>query len=129
MFQLTPLHFNRAILLFRFVGAFSRQQYSAINSNRQPSMPASKHDSAENEFAECMPRAGERICVPWNARGDTNAAVRGDDFENDIERRKDDWVSLKLPSLGDRDKEDCQTDPPKIVCELATQLLSDEVAP
>ena len=91
-------------------------------------MPASDHNRTEDQFAEHMPAAGETVVDAGQADADADAAVGGNDFEDDVEDRIVDGIGLELARLGDGDEEDREDDPPEIVGELAAELLADEVA-
>ena len=75
-----------------------------------------------------MPPAAKGVCNIGQADGDANAAVAGDDFEEDVEDGVVDGVAFELGGFGYGDEEDGEDDPPEVVGELAAELLADEVA-
>lgn len=90
-------------------------------------MPAPQHDRAKNQFTEGMPTPAEAVRHIREADADADAAVGGDDFEEDVEDGVIDWVALELGGFGDGDEEHGEDDPPDVVGELAAELLADEV--
>lgn len=75
-----------------------------------------------------MPPAGETVILPGKADADADAAVGGDDLEDDVEDGVIEGVGLELAGFGDGDEEHGEDDPPEVVGELAAELLADEVA-
>ena len=90
-------------------------------------MPATNHDRAEDQLAEDVPAATEAIRHIGQTDTDAHASVRGDDLEDDVEDGIIDRVALELAGFGDGDEEDCEHDPPRVVRQLAAELLPDEV--
>lgn len=75
-----------------------------------------------------MPRPAERVIFAWKADADADAAIRGDNLEDDVKGRVGDWILGVVRRLGDGNEEDCERNPPDVVAELGAELLMDEVA-
>ena len=75
-----------------------------------------------------MPAPAKGVGHVWQADGDTDAAVAGDDFEEDVEDRVVDWIAVELGGFCYGDEEDGEDDPPEVVGQLAAELLADKVA-
>ena len=74
-------------------------------------MSPSNHDGNEYQFTQRMPNPRERVVVEWNTQGEPNSAIGADDFEDDVPGRIVLPVGISvdnLPTLDDRDQEDCQ---------------------
>lgn len=106
---------------------FVWKENGTVDADGQPPMTAAQHDGAEHEFAGDVPRAAETVCVPRYAGADSHTSVRRHDLEDDVERGEHDWISLELAGFDRRDDEHRQGDPPQVVAELRSQLLTDEV--
>lgn len=75
-----------------------------------------------------MPAPTEAIRYVRQSHREPHGAVGGDDLEDDVEDGVVDRVALEGGRLNDGDEEDGEDDPPKVVRELTTELLADEVA-
>ena len=75
-----------------------------------------------------MPPATKTIRDIGQTDRNANAAVCGDDFEEDVEDGVGGGVGFELGGFGYGDEEDGEDDPPEVVGELAAELLADEVA-
>ena len=84
---------------------FARQQHRAIDGHRQAAMTPADHDSTQDQLAQRVPTAAEAVGGVGQANADADAAVGGDDLEDDVEDRVGHGVSLKLARLNDVDEE------------------------
>ena len=91
-------------------------------------MPPPDHHRTQNEFTSRVPRSAEAICLIRHADTNAHGTVCADDFEDVVEDAEVDGVTLEGAGLDHVDEEDGEDDPPKVVGELAAELLADEVA-
>ena len=126
--RISPIQPNQCIFLLRRPQMLPRQKHRPVNRNGQPPMPPPDHHRTQNQFTSRVPRAAEAVCLVRHA--DTNAygAVSADDLENVVKDAEVDGVALEGAGLDYIDEEDGKDDPPKVVGELAAELLADEVA-
>lgn len=62
-----------------------------------------------------MPGTAERVVVIWDAKGESDSTVGGDDFEDDAEDAET-WRGYgESGALDDTNEEDCEDEPPQIV--------------
>ena len=92
-------------------------------------MPSSDHNSTQNQLAEGVPPATEAIGNIRQANTNADTSIGRDDLKKDVEDGIINWVALELRSFRDANEEDCKNNPPDIVSELTTKLLSYEVGP
>lgn len=91
-------------------------------------MPASQHDRSQNELADRVPGATKgRICARIT-NTNTDTAVGGDNFEDDVEGRIAHRVLAIVGGLGNGNEKDREGNPPDVMAELRSELLVDKVA-
>lgn len=75
-----------------------------------------------------MPCTTKRVTLAGIPNSDTDAAVCGHSFENNIESRKGQGFSCEVIRFDDCYKEDGKGEPPDIVAELKAKLFVHEAA-
>lgn len=75
-----------------------------------------------------MPCTTKRVTLAGIPNSDTDAAVCGHSFENNIESRKGQGFSCEVIRFDDCYKEDGKGEPPDIVAELRAKLFVHEAA-
>lgn len=78
-------------------------------------MPPPQRHSSQNQLANRMPRAAERVILTGEPDADPDAAVGRDGLEDDVEGGVGDGVVLEVGRFGDGDEEDCYRNPPDVV--------------
>lgn len=78
-------------------------------------MPSSQGHSRENQFTDGMPVTAKRVILTRGTNAYTDAAVRGDDLEDDVEGREGDRGGFVVGGFGDADEEYGQCYPPDVV--------------
>lgn len=78
-------------------------------------MPPADHDRAQDKLAHNMPPAAEAVGLVWQPNTDADAAVAGDDLENNVEDRVRDWIAVELASFSDHNEEHREHDPPQVM--------------
>lgn len=59
-------------------------------------MPSSDHYSSEDQFADGVPGTAERVVLVREPNTEANAAISGNNFENDIECGEGDGILLEV---------------------------------
>lgn len=90
-------------------------------------MSAPQHNGAEDQLAGYVPAARERVGLIGQACADADAAVAGDDLEDDVEHRVRHGVAVEVGHLDAGNEEDREHEPPEVVRKLAAYLLPDEL--
>lgn len=91
------------------------QQNSTINGDGQAAVPALQHDGAQDQLAQDAPAAAEGVGDVRQTDADADAAVGGDDLEDNVEDAVVDRVTVEGARLADGDEEYGEDDPPEIV--------------
>ena len=90
-------------------------------------MPSPQGDGGQDQLADGMPRAAERVARAGESNADADAAVGRDDLEDDVEGGVDHRVVFVIGRLGDGDEENRDGDQPDVVAQLGADLLAYEV--
>ena len=62
-----------------------------------------------------MPPTAEAVILVWQPNTDADAAVGGDNLENNVEDRVRDWIAIKLARFSDHNEEHREHDPPQVM--------------
>jgi hypothetical protein len=86
------------IFFFRQRQTFVRKQDCPVDRDGQSPVPTSKHHGAKYKLGGQVPGPAERVVVPGDSNADADAAIRADDFKDNIERRLVSFVSMENQS-------------------------------
>lgn len=78
-------------------------------------MASTQRHSSQDQLADRVPGAAERGVRGGKADADADAAVGGDDFEDDVEGREGYGVIAVVVRFGDGDEEYGERHPPDVV--------------
>lgn len=78
-------------------------------------MPPADHDRTQDKLAHNMPPTAEAVILVWQPHTDADAAVGGNNLENNVEDRVRDWVAVKLARFSDHNEKHREDDPPQVM--------------